>query len=159
MSDQSNARYIKEPVLVSACLLGIKCRYDGDTKTRSSLLNRTDILPIAICPEQMGGLPTPRPASNLIGGDGRDVLHGRASLINEEGIDVTSNFIDGARYACIIAGLTNAKRAVLKDRSPSCGTKVVKVSGKWIKGMGVAAAMLKDMGIKLENADGVSSDP
>ncbi len=145
---------MREPVLVSACLLGVRCRYDGDTKAEELLLEDSSILPIPICPEQLGGLPTPRPASNLTGGDGRDVIKGKARIINDSGVDVTENFIRGGEQACILAGITGAMRAILKDKSPSCGTTRVKVSGRWIKGVGVAAAMLEDIGIKIINEQG-----
>ena len=145
---------MKEPVLISACLLGVKCRYDGDKKAVKLLHDAPRILPIPICPEQLGGLPTPRPASNLIGGDGRDVIDGKARLVNDSGVDVTENFIRGGKEACLLARITGAKRAILKDKSPSCGTTMVKISGRWTNGVGVAAAMLEDMGIEIENEYG-----
>ncbi len=149
--------HIKEPVLVSACLLGIACRYDGKSKDSTTFTEDMNILPIPVCPEQLGGLPTPRPPSDLIGGDGRDVLEGRARLLNSEGEDVTENFIKGGQQTCNIARILNAKKAILKEDSPSCGVHMVRMSGKWTKGIGVAAAMLSNMGLKIVNEGGIES--
>ncbi|MCD6570484.1 MAG: DUF523 domain-containing protein [Deltaproteobacteria bacterium] len=157
MHDKSPSTHIKEPVLVSACLLGIACRYDGKSEYSIELTKNMHILPIPVCPEQLGGLSTPRPPSDLIGGDGRDVLKGKARLINSAGEDVTENFIKGGQQTCILAKTLNTKRAILKEDSPSCGSHMVKISGKWIKGVGVAAAMLSDMGIKVVNEDGIEA--
>ncbi|MEA3223696.1 MAG: DUF523 domain-containing protein [Thermodesulfobacteriota bacterium] len=149
--------HIKEPVLVSACLLGIACRYDGKSKYSITFTEDMNILPIPVCPEQLGGLPTPRAPSDLIGGDGRDVLEGKARLLNSEGVDVTENFIKGGRQTCNIARILNAKKAILKEDSPSCGVHMVKMSGKWTKGIGVAAAMLSNMGLKIVNEGEIES--
>jgi uncharacterized protein YbbK (DUF523 family) len=146
---------LKGPVLVSACLLGIPCRYDCRTKPKPDFLGDLDIIPVPICPEQLGGLPTPRPPAYFIGGDGQDVLGGRATLKNREDIDVTKHFIHGAANACKIAQLLHVKWAVLKDKSPSCATHQVWFKDTLVRGMGVTAAMLKQMGVYLMNEDGM----
>ncbi len=153
MDDKSSHLKKTEPVLVSACLLGISCRYDGCLKYHIDLSSDSQIIPIPVCPEQLGGLPTPRPACNLAEGDGKAVLEGKARVVNADGQDVTDKFIQGAREVCLIARLTGAKKAILKDKSPSCGTTKVKISEKWKKGLGVTASMLLSMGIVIVNED------
>ena len=109
-------------IALSACLLGYNCRYDGKSKKNSALIKLIEsekILPI--CPEQLGGLPTPRATSSLFGGNGFDVLDGNAKVINSCGDDNTEAFIKGAYAALNIIREHNIKRCVLKDKSPSCG--------------------------------------
>ena len=93
-----------------------------------------------VCPEQLGGLPTPRTPADLVGGDGHDVLAGRASVINREGPDVTPYFIQGAQQCLAIASSQNITSAILKARSPSCGLLPV---------IGVTAALLSANGIEI----------
>jgi uncharacterized protein YbbK (DUF523 family) len=114
---------------VSACLLGVNCRYDGKNKKSRSLLKRLEfkeILPI--CPEQLGGLPTPRPASRIVRGDGFDVLNGNAKVINILGTDNTKAFIDGAYTVLDILKINNITSCYLKNKSPSCGIGTTKLS-------------------------------
>jgi uncharacterized protein YbbK (DUF523 family) len=118
-------------------------------------LDDLDIIPIPICPEQLGGLPTPRPPSYFISGDGLDVLEGRATLVNREDVDVTHHFIHGAENACKIAQLLKVKWAILKEKSPSCATHLIWTEDSLVSGVGVTAAMLKQMGVSLMNEDGI----
>lgn len=127
--------------LVSACLVGLCSRYDGQTKpdpTCLAFLKGSICIPV--CPEQLGGLPTPRPAADIIGGDGRAVLQGRARVCTKDGEDVTAPFLKGARQVLKIARLQEVSGVCLKARSPSCG-----VSGT----LGVTAALLADHGYRL----------
>ena len=108
--------------LVSACLLGLATRYDG--KSRPSEKYRRELgggIVIPFCPEQLGGLPTPRPAADLVDGDGHDVLAGRARVVTHEGDDVTRFFIHGAEQVLAIARSQTVQSVFLKARSPSCG--------------------------------------
>jgi len=141
--------------LCSACLLGINCKYDGKNnldKTPNSLLEeykKGNLIPI--CPEQLGGLSTPRTASETTG-DGKEVLDGKAKVITEDKKDVTKNCIKGAEEILKIAKSLNIKEAIFKQRSPSCGSGQIydgTFSGKLIKGDGVAAALLKRNNIKV----------
>lgn len=139
-----------EKVLVSACLMGIRCRYDGehrqDSRVQETLNGRT---PIPVCPEQLGGLPTPRSPAGLKGGDGAAVLERGARVVDERGRDVTQNFIRGAEEAARVAGLYNARAAILKSRSPSCGLSC-EVRGEGLgPGPGVTAALLMRLGFEL----------
>jgi uncharacterized protein YbbK (DUF523 family) len=127
-------------VLISACLLGIKSRYDGQCKPNKYCLEMAQKgLMIPICPEQLGGLATPRIAANIVGGDGNDVLEGNAKVITRDGDDVTENFINGAQQVLKIAQMQNVNTIFLKSKSPSCGVKI----------LGVMAALLKKNGFEL----------
>ncbi len=112
-----------EPVLVSACLLGIPCRWHGRRpRKREELIRRLKqrYVLVPVCPEQLGGMPTPR-TSETLHGTGAQVLVGELRIIAPEtGEDVTQFHIDGARYALEIAEIVGAKRAYLKGGSPSC---------------------------------------
>ncbi len=136
-----------EPVLVSACLLGIYCRYDGRCESDErvmSLAERHTLIPV--CPEQLGGLPTPREAVEL--------SRGRALARN--GADLTEAFRRGAAQVEAIARLTGARVAVLQPRSPSCGIGVVydgSFSGTRIAGHGMLAEALEKMGLLLLDPD------
>jgi uncharacterized protein YbbK (DUF523 family) len=139
----------EKPVcLVSACLLGVRCRYDGQHK--SDALDR-DLSPfsvIPVCPEQLGGLSTPRPAAQMSGGAGNEVLEGSAVVLTkEDGTDVTAQFVRGAEETLEIARKTGAETAFLKQRSPSCGCGQTWVDGTVVEGDGVTTALLKQHGI------------
>ena len=128
-------------VLISACLLGLPCRYDGTGKLLeevNGLLDRVTFIPV--CPEQLGGLPTPREPSER-----------RAdAVVSRSGADVTAQFRRGAEQALHLARLYGCKAAVLKERSPSCGSGEVydgTFSGRLTPGDGVTAALLKANGI------------
>lgn len=140
-------------VIVSACLLGVRCRYDGShclTQWVVETLPKEPIIPL--CPEQLGGLPTPRAQCDIIGGDGFDVSEGRAKIKDSRGEDRTEAFISGGLEVLKIAKLLRANRAVLKDKSPSCGTKFVSINGEIKEGFGVTGALLKREGLDLITA-------
>ena len=141
-------------ILVSRCLLGESCRYDG--KTLGGEPVRPDGPYIAVCPECDGGLVSPRAPAEISGGDGSDVIAGRARVVDSEGRDVTAQFLKGARISAKKALDAGVKRAVLKSRSPSCGSGEIydgSFSGRLRKGSGVFAQMLIDKGIKVEARD------
>lgn len=127
--------------LVSACLVGLCTRYDGQLKKNTACMARlTDQHWIPVCPEQLGGLPTPREAADIVGGDGDDVLEQRARVMTRSGEDLTASFIHGAEQVATIARLQNVTRAYLKARSPSCAVNGV---------IGTTAALLRREGIEL----------
>ncbi|MFZ5967991.1 MAG: DUF523 domain-containing protein [Bacillota bacterium] len=144
-------------ILVSACLAGIRCRYDGSDKLIQEIQNLVkEGKAVLVCPEQLGGLSTPREPAEIQGGDGSAVLKGQASVISKDGKDVTAGFIKGAEETLKIAQLYDIEYAVLKARSPSCGKDVI-YNGSFSKekraGDGVAAALLIDHGIKIIDED------
>ncbi len=129
--------------ICSACLLGINCRYDGKSKPNKKVLelSKKEIL-IPVCPEQLGGLPIPRGPYEIK--DGKVVSNSRENVTNE--------FKKGAEETLKITKLFNVKKAILKQKSPSCGCGQIydgTFSGKIIKGDGITAALLKKNGIKI----------
>jgi uncharacterized protein YbbK (DUF523 family) len=127
--------------LVSACLAGLRTRYDALIKEFPACMEELGrMIWIPVCPEQLGGMPTPREAADLVGGDGNDVLAGRARVITRSGQDVTSQFINGARQCLAIARAQNITLCCLKAKSPSCGLNPV---------IGVTAALLRQHGIRI----------
>ncbi|HHT9135469.1 MAG TPA: DUF523 domain-containing protein [Candidatus Avalokitesvara rifleensis] len=137
-------------VLISGCLVGLECRYDGGTEKDEDLLaslRGINLLPF--CPEQMGGLPTPRPRAEITGGDGHDVLARRARVVNEHGEDVTEPFIRGAMESMKLVRLFNTTKAYLKGKSPSCGLGTIFRNGRQVKGDGVCAALLSQSGVNI----------
>jgi uncharacterized protein YbbK (DUF523 family) len=104
---------------------------------------------IPFCPEQLGGLPTPRSPAFITGGDGADALAGPARLFTKAGEDVTHAFRRGAQEALKIARLTQASMAIMKDRSPSCGLRTPYCETPSGFGVGVTAALFKSKGIKI----------
>ena len=140
-------------IIVSKCLTGECCRYDGGSKPDERIIELVkNGLAVPVCPEQLGGLPTPRKPSELTA-DGAEVLMGRGCVVMCDGTDVTEAFIKGANAALDIAKACGAERAVLKAHSPSCGCGLVydgSFSGKLIPGSGVTAALFEANGIKVE---------
>lgn len=131
-----------EKVLVSACLIGINCKWNGRNNTRDkvmSLSQKVELVPF--CSEQLGGMPTPRIPSERVGD----------KVLNQVELDVTRFFEEGAQKALEIAIKNNCKYAILKDHSPSCGTKLIydgTFSRKLIEGKGYTAELLESHGIK-----------
>ncbi|MGD1827416.1 DUF523 domain-containing protein [Chromobacterium violaceum] len=153
----------KPTLLVSACLLGQPVRYDGQSKPLSSpqweaLRQRWDLIPV--CPECLGGLPTPRPAAEIIGGAGDDVLDGTARIRTGNGCDVTQEFIAGAQRALEIARERGCAQALLKANSPSCGNRQIydgSFSSRLREGQGVAASLLSLHGIRVWNEEDIGT--
>lgn len=132
-----------EPILVSACLLGVNCKYSGGNNLCPAVaaLQKTYTL-IPVCPEQLGGLPTPRPPAECRGD----------SVINNEGTDITLQFQRGAEEALKLGKMLGCSKAVLKSRSPSCGCGQIydgTFSGTRIAGDGVTAQLLKRNGFTI----------
>ena len=141
---------LTSPVMVSACLLGIACRYDGNSRPDFDLISRlAGLYIVPVCPEQLGGLPTPRPPAEIRGGDGFDVLEESAGVFvrtnsrQMAGRDVTSQFVRGAQECFKLADMLGIRQCYLKGRSPSCGLTPV---------AGVTAARLIMAGIKVTEA-------
>ncbi len=140
-------------ILVSACLIGINCKYNGyNNKNEKVIQYLKDKQFIIACPEQLGGMSTPREPSEIIELDTKDVIKGKISVINNKMIDVTNKFKEGAKETLKIANIYNCKEAILKDGSPSCGSTYIydgTFSSKKIDGVGVTTALLINNGIKV----------
>ncbi len=139
-------------VLLSACLAGLPTRYDGSHRRAGELLGALDgagIRWVPVCPEQLGGLPTPRPACWLAGGGGPEVLEGRARVVDEHGVDRTGAFVAGARAVLGLARRLRARWAVLQDGSPSCGVHRTHRDATKVPGRGVTATCLAHEGIEV----------
>jgi uncharacterized protein YbbK (DUF523 family) len=140
-------------ILISACLLGEQVRYDGGHKKQADpRLERWSIEGrlLALCPEMLGGLPVPRPAAEILGGDGRRIWSASAVVRTRDGHDVSEPFRRGARQALAVAREQNVGLAILKQDSPSCGSRHTydgSFRGLKIAGQGVTAALLTDAGI------------
>jgi uncharacterized protein YbbK (DUF523 family) len=130
-------------IIVSACLAGIKCRYDGKDNSNEKVIDLVKQgLAIPICPEQLGGLPTPRIPAEIC----------KKQVLSKDGIDLTHNFDKGADETMRIAKLINCKKAILKQRSPSCGFGKIydgTFSGEVITGNGITAILFRENGIKI----------
>lgn len=140
-------------LLVSACLLGINCKYNGGNNLNDEALKllESDIV-IPVCPEQLGGCPTPRIPVEINGGTGADVLDGKNRVTTKNGEDRTKQFLKGANEVLRLAKLVRADKAVLKARSPSCGSGTIydgTFSGRLKAGNGVAAELLIRSGIEV----------
>jgi uncharacterized protein YbbK (DUF523 family) len=140
-------------ILTSACLCGVNCKYNGLNNLHPrflELLEQNQVLPV--CPEQLGGLCTPRYPSEILKGSGIDVLEGRSPVITSTGRDVTEQFIRGAKETLNIARLAKIKLAVLKSHSPSCGVGQIydgTFTSSLTSGDGVTAALLKKHNIRV----------
>ena len=140
-----------EKILISACLIGDNVKYNGGnnlTPKLEALLEKYELVPF--CPEVEGGLPTPRSPAERIGD----------RVINQDGEDVTENYLSGAELAFNICLYLKIKKVVLKEKSPSCGSKIIydgTFSHKEISGMGVTAEYLKKKGIEVYSEEDIDS--
>lgn len=132
-----------EKVIVSACLIGENCKYNGSNNKREKIIEYLkDKEVILVCPEVMGGMSTPRLKSEIKDG----------KVISEKGDDVTDYFVRGATIALKKSLESGAKIAILKEKSPSCGTKFIyngEFNGTLIKGSGVFSSLISQKGIKI----------
>lgn len=137
-------------ILVSACLLGKNCKYNGGNNLNQGVLDFIEGHEvIGVCPEQLGGLSTPRLPAEIVDG----------VVMNKEGISVDAEFRKGAQEALAAALENKVDLAILQSRSPSCGVKEIydgSFSGKKIKGQGVFAKLLSAHGIKVLDAEDVA---
>lgn len=146
---------MKNKYLISKCLLGVACRYDGRERINDSTATFKALLDsgsIAVCPEESGGLPTPRPPAEIQGGSGEDVLEGKSKIVNIEGQDVTFEYLLGAKIILETARKSEISLAILKSRSPACGVEKIydgSFNQRLKKGSGIASALLIKNDIKV----------
>lgn len=144
-------------ILLSACLLGNPVRYDGKSKTLHNaildkLLSQGRV--ISFCPEIAGGLPVPRAAAEIHGGDGAAVIDNLATVNTQDGTDVSEHFVAGAQQALALCHQHHIKVAVLTESSPSCGSKQIydgSFTRRPLPGSGVTTALLRQHGIRVFN--------
>jgi len=139
-------------ILVSACLLGVNCRFDAENNLDEKVLEyleECDEEFIPVCPEQLGGFPTPRNPSILPKG-GEKVLDGQGAVIMKGFGNVTQKFIRGAEETLKLADMFDVDKAILKSGSPSCGKNIIwKKFEEKSEGTGVTAEMLMRSGIEV----------
>lgn len=147
-------------LIVSACLIGVNCKYNGGNNRCDLLVEafkRGKVIPL--CPEQLGGLSTPRVPAKIFGKNGNDVLNGTGKVLTVEGKrkDVTENFLKGAYETLNLAKLLEGSVAacILKERSPSCGVREIYKfeTDRTKEGMGVTAALLSQNGFKIVSSE------
>ncbi|MDO4534949.1 MAG: DUF523 domain-containing protein [Clostridium perfringens] len=146
-------------ILVSACLLGVNCKYNGGNNKNGRVIEFLKGKKfIMVCPEELGGLTTPRIPSEIID-TARDVINGKGKILNKSGDNVTEKFLKGAYETLKIVKDKGIKVAILKAKSPSCGSGLVydgTFSNKLILGNGVTAEMLKDNKIEVITEEDIS---
>lgn len=139
--------------LISSCLVGVCATYKQSANEDNvfvDLLRKGEAIPV--CPEQLGGLPTPRPPAEITGGDGSAVLDGVARVVTNTGADVTENYLRGANEVLRMAQTIGAEFVILKERSPSCGVSEIydgTFSQRVIPGCGVTTALLRRNGFRV----------
>ncbi len=139
-----------QKILVSACLLGVNCKYSGKNNENESikkLSEKYELVPV--CPEELGGLSTPRPPAEIIG----------ERVLTVDGNDVTENFFLGAEKTLQIAQQNHCTIAILKEGSPSCGSNTIydgTFSGTKKQGSGITTHLLRQHGIKVYSEDDIS---
>lgn len=135
--------------LVSACLVGINCKYNGNNNYNEKAFELVKAgKAIPVCPEQIGGLPTPRISSEIV------IIDGKRKVINKEGKDVTEYFEKGANEVLKLCKQLNVDKVFLQPRSPSCGVDKIysgHFDGVLVDGNGITAQLLKDNGIEVES--------
>lgn len=141
-------------IIISACLLGVGCRYDGAAQPLRSFpeeIAGQALLPV--CPEELGGLATPRPPADIeAGAGGEAVLDGGARVLCGDGTDVTGAFLRGAESVASLARERGIALACLKSKSPSCGAGRTHAGGRVVPGFGVTAAALRRAGVQVIEA-------
>lgn len=148
---------MNERVLVSACLLGQECRYDGRANTDRALerdLAEKGLVPVPFCPEEHGGLGTPRPPAWIERGNAAELLDGRDRVVTDSGRDVTAQFVAGAEGALEMCRRHGLTRAFLKERSPSCGSCQTHSAHGLVDGPGVTTEFLRRNGITVVPVEG-----
>ncbi|MDD4600663.1 hypothetical protein SDC9_11328 [bioreactor metagenome] len=149
-------------ILISACLLGLNTKYDGKSNAHEIIMRYSShgrFIPV--CPEQLGGLPTPRPPAEIIAGTGDDVLQSKAKVIADNGHDLTQQFKAGTEQLLKILDSFPITAAIFKERSPSCGVYQI-YDGTFSHitrfGQGVATAVLRKAGVMMIADDEVTEE-
>jgi len=154
--------FIGKMILVSMCLAGINCNYKGESKPSERVVELIKAgKAIPVCPEQLGGLPTPRSGARILSGNGHDVLDNKTRLVTDDGLDVTEQYVKGAHLVLEICKMFNITEVVLKQGSPSCGkgkTQGGETERMLVNGDGVTVALLKRNGIEVYSEDDLQDE-
>lgn len=149
-------------ILVSACLLGLNTKYNGESNAHALILKYCSLGRfIPVCPEQLGGLPTPREPVEILNGSGQEVLSGQSLAQGEHGEYVTGQFIKGAYEVLKISEMLDVSAAILKERSPSCGVNYIydgSFTHRTIPGQGVTASLLREHKIPLYSEEDLTDE-
>lgn len=149
-------------ILVSSCLLGNNVKYNGGSNPCEIIIKHKDCGHfIPICPETFGKLPCPRPPAEIKNGTGSDVLGGKARILDKDGKDVTAEFKSGAEICVQLLTKHHITAAILKERSPSCGSKLIydgTFSSSRIPGQGVTAALLTRAGVPIYSEEDMTEE-
>ncbi len=144
-------------VVVSACLVGKRCRYNGEHRAHAGVLRYLKGKKyVAVCPEKLAGWGVPRPPVEFSGGGAREAVAGQASVVDNRGRDRTASLLRGARRALRRALASQATEAILKEKSPSCGVRRVYREGRIVRGGGVFTFWLRRRGIAVRSEDSFS---
>lgn len=144
-------------IIISACLCGVNCKYNGKNNLKDGvekLLKEGKVIPV--CPEQLGGMETPREPHEIVNSTALEILRGKGKVLSETYKDSTDKFVKGAYETLKIAKALGVKEAILKSNSPSCGFGIIydgNFSGKKIRGNGITAELLQKENIKIYNEE------
>ncbi|HEX9445877.1 MAG TPA: DUF523 domain-containing protein [Candidatus Binatia bacterium] len=144
----------RAPIIVSACLVGKRCRYNGEDRAHPGVrrfLRGKNYL--AVCPEKLAGWGVPRPPVEFHGGGAGKVAAGGAKIVTDEGVDLTASLMKAVVQAVERAVALGAREAILKEKSPSCGVARVYRDGRLVRGEGVFAHGLKKRGIRARSEE------
>jgi uncharacterized protein YbbK (DUF523 family) len=144
----------KPPIIVSACLVGKRCRYNGEDRAHAGVLRfLRGKNYLAVCPEKLAGWGVPRPPVEFHGGGAMKVAEGKAGIVDDRGRDRTASLLRGVHRALGHAVSSRAREAILKEKSPSCGVKKVYRDGRLTRGEGVFTYLLQGHGIKVRSEE------
>lgn len=144
----------KPPIIVSACLVGKRCRYNGEDRAHAGVLRfLRGKNYLAVCPEKLAGWGVPRPPVEFHGGGAMKVAEGKAGIVDDRGRDRTASLLRGVNRALGRAVSSRAREAILKEKSPSCGVAKVYRNGKLARGEGMFTYWLRRCGIKTRSEE------
>ena len=149
---------MNRPIVVSACLIGKRCRYNGEHRGHAGVLRylKRKKYIVAVCPEKLAGWGVPRPPVEFHGGGARKAVTGEASIVDTRGRNRTRSLMRGAKRALARALSSHAVEAILKEKSPSCGVKKVYRDGRLVRGGGVFTYLLKRHGVAVRSEENFS---
>ena len=149
----------KPPIIVSACLVGKRCRYNGEDRAHPGVirfLRKKNY--VAICPERLAGWGVPRPPVEFHGGGARKVAEGKAKIVDDRGRNRTASLMKGVTRALRRALSLKAREAILKEKSPSCGVGKVYRDGRLARGEGIFTYQLERHGVEVRSEESFAGE-